>query len=466
MAINVSLAQLTTLNNTSILGQINSNNAILQTALTDAVSRSGQSPNNMTSPLDMNSNQIFNLPPPSTGNSPARLNDVTSTTIPVAFPTLIGDVTGTVNIGTGNTTTTVQNVSTAGSIKASAMPALTGDVTMPAGSTVTTLATGNAGNLNSGTLLAARMPALTGDVTTTVNTVASTISNNVVSNTKLAQATANTLKGNPTGSTSNITDTVAPVLGNNGGTGGSVTLNGATSGSCIVKVATAAGTSTNFQLPPTNGLNTNVLQTDGAGNTSWVATASASSGSLRSKVVYSGSQTITIPTSPNATQAAIQMWGGSGGSSGASAGFPSGGTGAAGYLEKYLTGLTAGNTVVYTQGAAGSAGASTPTAGGNGSASTLVSGTQTITTLTANGSNGGPVNTGGGTAGGTATNGDVNITGVNGTAGFGDGTATTSSVGAGGGSLFSPGTVGVFTVGANVAGIAGHSGGLIISWFT
>src|SRR5882672_8945710 len=152
MAINVSLAQLTTLNNTSILGQINSNNAILQTALTDAVSRSGQSPNNMTSPLDMNSNQIFNLPPPSTGNSPARLNDVTSTTIPVAFPTLIGDVTGTVNIGTGNTTTTVQNVSTAGSIKASAMPALTGDVTMPAGSTVTTLATGNAGNLNSGTL--------------------------------------------------------------------------------------------------------------------------------------------------------------------------------------------------------------------------------------------------------------------------------------------------------------------------
>lgn len=55
------------------------------------------------------------------------------------------------------------------------------------------------------------------------------------------------------------------------GTAGSVVLNGATSGTCTVKVPAVAGTSTNFQLPATNGSNTNVLQTDGSGNTSWVA---------------------------------------------------------------------------------------------------------------------------------------------------------------------------------------------------
>src|SRR5712664_471444 len=191
MAINVSLAQLTTLNNTSILGQINSNNAIIQTALTDAVSRSGQLPNNMQSPLDMNSNQIFNLPPPATGNSPARLNDVTSTTIPVSFPTLIGDVTGSVNISTGNTTTTVQNVSTAGSIKSSAMPALTGDVTTSAGSVNTIVGKVN-GVAYTSSPSTNTVPVVTGANTITYETVpGSAISTNTIANSNLTQATSN-----------------------------------------------------------------------------------------------------------------------------------------------------------------------------------------------------------------------------------------------------------------------------------
>lgn len=78
MSINVNLAQLATLNNTSILNQINSNNSILQTALTDSLSLSGQQPNQMKTNLDLNSNQIINLPPPGTANSPARLVDVVS----------------------------------------------------------------------------------------------------------------------------------------------------------------------------------------------------------------------------------------------------------------------------------------------------------------------------------------------------------------------------------------------------
>src|SRR5215467_7116263 len=78
MSVNVNLAQLSNLNSTSILTQSNSNFSTIETALQDAVSRSGGSPNNMTAALDMNNNQIINLPAPSTVNSPARLIDVVS----------------------------------------------------------------------------------------------------------------------------------------------------------------------------------------------------------------------------------------------------------------------------------------------------------------------------------------------------------------------------------------------------
>lgn len=78
MAININLQTLGTLNNTSILAQSNANFSTIQTALTSCLSLNGQLPNAMTSNLDMNSNQIINLPPPGTPNSPARLVDVVS----------------------------------------------------------------------------------------------------------------------------------------------------------------------------------------------------------------------------------------------------------------------------------------------------------------------------------------------------------------------------------------------------
>lgn len=69
-------------------------------------------------------------------------------------------------------------------------------------------------------------------------------------------------------------------LGTNGGTGGSVILNGSTSGSCTIKVDAAAGTATNFKMPTSNGTNLYLLQTDGSGNTSWVAPPSAAAGAI------------------------------------------------------------------------------------------------------------------------------------------------------------------------------------------
>jgi len=331
--------------------------------------------------------------------------------------------------------------------------------------------TTNAANISSGTLPAGRMPALTGDVTSTVGTVATTIAANAVTNAKLAQAGADTLKGNPTGSTANETDTQTPVLGTNGGTGGSITLNGSTSGSVIIQTAAAAGTGTKFQLPANNGAVNNVLSTDGTGILSWAA-GGGGTGGLVSIVAYSSTQTITIPAT--ATKSFNRMWGGSGGSGGANASgnyAASGGSGAAGYLEKYLTGLTPGNTLAYTQGALGAAGTSS-TSGGNGTASTLASGTQSITTLTANGSNGTAVAANStqtaGTAGGTATNGDVNITGDSGQAGIvadsGGSSTATGQGGKAGSSLFAPGANGAANIAAT-AGIAGRSGGLVIFWF-
>lgn len=65
--------------------------------------------------------------------------------------------------------------------------------------------TGPAANPTFRTLASADLPALTGDVTSAGGGV-TTIVNNIVSNTKLSQLAATTIKGNPTSSTANATD--------------------------------------------------------------------------------------------------------------------------------------------------------------------------------------------------------------------------------------------------------------------
>lgn len=65
-------------NETTAVNAINANDAILVTAIDNTLSRDGTSPNTMLAAIDMNSNQIYNLPAPSTVTSPARLIDVTS----------------------------------------------------------------------------------------------------------------------------------------------------------------------------------------------------------------------------------------------------------------------------------------------------------------------------------------------------------------------------------------------------
>lgn len=61
---------------TTAQNTLNANNALIETALENTLSRDGTSPNQMTAPLDMNSEQILNLPAPLGSSSPVRLQDL------------------------------------------------------------------------------------------------------------------------------------------------------------------------------------------------------------------------------------------------------------------------------------------------------------------------------------------------------------------------------------------------------
>lgn len=65
-------------NQTSAVNTINSNNAVIETAFDNTLSRDGTSPNQMGATLDMNSHQIINLPAPLTADAPLRYQDLSS----------------------------------------------------------------------------------------------------------------------------------------------------------------------------------------------------------------------------------------------------------------------------------------------------------------------------------------------------------------------------------------------------
>lgn len=99
MAVPISLTNLVNLQNeTTAVSAINGNNAAITAALQTVLSLDGDTPNQMESPLDMNSNQIINLPSPSTPLSPVRLVDISSTLTPT--PAILSGN----NVYTGNNT--------------------------------------------------------------------------------------------------------------------------------------------------------------------------------------------------------------------------------------------------------------------------------------------------------------------------------------------------------------------------
>lgn len=67
---------LVNLENTSAVTTINANNAVIETAFDNTLSRDGTFPNQMEAELDMNSHPIINLPTPVSNYEPIRLIDV------------------------------------------------------------------------------------------------------------------------------------------------------------------------------------------------------------------------------------------------------------------------------------------------------------------------------------------------------------------------------------------------------
>lgn len=63
-------------NETTAVNTINTNSTAIENAVENTLSRDGTSPNQMEDSLDMNSEQILNLPTPATANSPLRLQDL------------------------------------------------------------------------------------------------------------------------------------------------------------------------------------------------------------------------------------------------------------------------------------------------------------------------------------------------------------------------------------------------------
>jgi len=199
-------------------------------------------------------------------------------------------------------------------------------------------------------------------------------------------------------------------------------------------------------------------------------TVTASAGGINSQV-FTSSGTFTIPS--GVTKIKMTIVGGGGNGRGGTD-ISNGGGGGGGAAIKYLTGITPGNTLTVTVGAAAGT-------------SSVASGTQSITTVSATGGST-PTATQTAGLGGTGSNGDLNIKGEGGGTGMsisqgypctfsigftggggssilGGGAANRSDAGAGSaGGNYGGGGSGANGLGGSAAGGAGAQGVVLIEW--
>lgn len=387
MAENITLNSVSTFtNDTSAVNIVNGNNTTITNAFVDCLSRSGVSPNTMGSNLDMNGNQIINLPSPATINSPARLIDVASNPTITVPPTgtsgaVVGFLNGNNTVSGNNTysgTNTFNNTAT-----------FTSTVNLPTASVT-------------GTEIA-------NTTITNANIAANTVGNN-----QLAVMATNTIKGNNNSITNQPSDltltqlytmitsnrvtvqllnapgssTYTPTSGTNrirvrmcgggGGGGAATTNNGTNGGTSSFGSWTAIGGSFGLLASASvgaggtggaNGSGTLIVRlTGGSGTASWTGVAGVSMpGGMGGINPFGGNGLVAGNFTGGSGINNTGAGGGGGGSTGASIGGSGGGAGE--YVEFFVYNPSATS---YTVGAGGTGGAAGGNAGGNGGSGVII----------------------------------------------------------------------------------------------
>jgi hypothetical protein len=252
-----------------------------------------------------------------------------------------------------------------------------------------------------GTLAAARFPALTGDVTNTAGTLATTIANGAVSNAKMANMAANSIKGNNTGSaatpidltgtqTTAMLDTVTTSLkGLAPASGGGTTNFLRADLTWAAPTAAAALTSINTMTGPAITIAAGTgISIANASNTVTVTNTASAPSTPTTQVFLTGSGTYTTPANVRWLEVTV-IGGGAGGAGGASGGNGTAGgnstfstltgNGAAAnssYIASGTPGAASGGSIFNLSGGSGGSGSAANAAvwtatGGNGGSSIL-----------------------------------------------------------------------------------------------